>query len=413
MSASVQEQLRQAYQLIRSGQKAAALQILAPLQGQDPENENVWWLTANALDDPAKQKIALQNVLFINPSHEQAQQMLAFLSPNTPSRQTQTAPVAKTSTQTMAPATKRGTQTMAKPAPKKTNGALVIGAILVLVLGLGGLIGALLLTQPDPAEQAAAEATIIVPTSIADLFTDTPTFTPSPTATATATRTPLPPTWTPIPSNTPLFIPTWTPYWEGTPLSTADPRQFGDHYFEGVGDGFTLDKFTRSGGRYLRFYEFPIKVWFGPYGGGLLNEPVWEAAVRNAVNEISQVVPMELVANEPEATLVVYLVDPESYELYSKCSAVETLGCAVILDLGDFGGGDVYHRIYGEAWLNIYEITNPYSVILHEMLHAVGLMVHSPNENDVMYPFENGVSRLTRRDLNTLRLLYANPSYAD
>lgn len=69
----------------------------------------------------------------------------------------------------------------------------------------------------------------------------------------------------------------------------------------------------------------------------------------------------------------------------------------------------------GEVWINRQMHGDKNVTLLHEVLHAMGVRVHSPFEPDVMYPVANFRNKagLTERDINTLLLLYANPSYAD
>ena len=47
------------------------------------------------------------------------------------------------------------------------------------------------------------------------------------------------------------------------------------------------------------------------------------------------------------------------------------------------------------------------STILHEIGHALGLTGHSENKNDVMYPLHTKPIKISRGDINTLKLLYA------
>lgn len=48
--------------------------------------------------------------------------------------------------------------------------------------------------------------------------------------------------------------------------------------------------------------------------------------------------------------------------------------------------------------------------VTHEMGHALGIMGHSSNTNDMMYPVAQGPRSITKRDINTLTLLYSmNP----
>jgi len=76
MSESVQEQLKQAYELIRAKKRKEAIALLLPILKTDENNANAWWLLANALDDPDDAREALQNVLRLRPDHDKAQQML-------------------------------------------------------------------------------------------------------------------------------------------------------------------------------------------------------------------------------------------------------------------------------------------------------------------------------------------------
>lgn len=75
----VQDQLRQAYDLIQQGKTDAALAIIEPIIRADRDNRDAWWLMANATTDPAQRRRALNEVLRLNsndPRAEQARLML-------------------------------------------------------------------------------------------------------------------------------------------------------------------------------------------------------------------------------------------------------------------------------------------------------------------------------------------------
>ena len=74
------EQLQQAYQLIKNGQKDRALEILDPIVAAEPDNADAWWLLANARSDVDFKREAAQQVLRLRPDHAKARLMLQRLS---------------------------------------------------------------------------------------------------------------------------------------------------------------------------------------------------------------------------------------------------------------------------------------------------------------------------------------------
>ncbi len=90
------EPLHEAYRLIREGNKEEARRLLVPFVRADPLNADAWWLLANALDDPGKQRRALEKVLELRPDDDRAHRMyervLAGAAPSTPAPQSQSLP---------------------------------------------------------------------------------------------------------------------------------------------------------------------------------------------------------------------------------------------------------------------------------------------------------------------------------
>jgi predicted Zn-dependent protease len=398
MADFIYEQLEEAYALIKKGDKEAALAIIRPICQKQPDNENAWWLASHALSDPDQIRAALGRVLYINPFHEQAQARLDKFN--------QHAPPAKSGDQRRSTANLPQVKT---PVATKTESSgllmvAVLGIVLVMVLVIGVFI---VLSNKDNSPTPAAQN---------QNTAQAPSNTRLP-----RTHTPLPPTWTPAASPTPYATrPTFTPVSYATRvLSTADPALFGDTYWEGNGDGRYMDRFMRSEGRYLRHFDFPVRL----YVYGAEQDPIWEAAIQNAIEQISVVVPIERVATEGEATMVVFIMPREEYERWVGCDKEATIGCASIKDLGDLAGGDRFHRVYSEIYVST-DATYPIRVMLHEFLHAMGLKVHSTDPADILFSGSSPddllyelvdweQTSLSQRDLNTLRRLYANPSYAD
>ena len=76
---TTRQQLQAAYQQLKSGEKAQAVAVLKPIVRADHDNADAWWLLANALEAPDKQRKALHRALELRPDHAKAEQMLADL----------------------------------------------------------------------------------------------------------------------------------------------------------------------------------------------------------------------------------------------------------------------------------------------------------------------------------------------
>ena len=64
----MEEQLNQAYEYIKAERNSEALALLEPLIRADRDNDDAWWLYANATDDEAAKRNALRNILRIGTS---------------------------------------------------------------------------------------------------------------------------------------------------------------------------------------------------------------------------------------------------------------------------------------------------------------------------------------------------------
>ena len=219
------EKLDNAVQLIKAGNRQAALPILKGIIQANPNDENAWlWLYA-CVEKVDEKKYCLQRALAINPDNQPARRALANLTDSAP-RPAQ--PVA--AEKELAP------QAAPKSNPNAKRGkrpwGIVLGVGLTLLLcAVGGfyLVGtgqaaalvASLSLLPTPSLTPS-----LTPTSIP---TETVTPSPSPTPSETATRRP---SATLIPAlETPTPHPTIPPFTPGNPTATPLGSEITDPNF--------------------------------------------------------------------------------------------------------------------------------------------------------------------------------------
>lgn len=430
--------LQQAYALIKQGEREQAVAILKRIIQLKPDEANAWWLLANAVTDPTQQRIALERTLKFNPNHAEAKAALQRIqAAATPARQSQfdmEAVRPSTGAYRVPIDDNKPSGTAAIPSAKTQQddggiGVYIgIGLIVVALLMGVGVFAFLAMDNDDNSSgDDPADVVVILPTVDETLTTLTPSPRPTqrPTLPQIPTQTPTVlvtlPTFTPRPT---LFRPpTRTPFApnnttsgeeitgisdgeqgnngnEATPPEEAMldiPPALGDDYWYGF-DG-SMNAFTQGGG-YYRFTEFPVLFYQGP-----VPDPGYQIFIEDALAQIGQVVPIQRTDDIDEARL--FLEFWPADELSSFCGAVVE-GCGAL-----FYDPELYQRTGEVEYYGIAVILNtttiPEVVILHELMHAVGVMVHSGSPNDIMYyRYTQGfVSlQLTERDLNTLRRLY-------
>ena len=84
MDPAIRETLRTAYHLIQAGDKDAARALIKPVLAVDRENIDAWWLAAHAASNTPDQRLALRQVLLLDPTHGPARKMLDTLHSQTP-----------------------------------------------------------------------------------------------------------------------------------------------------------------------------------------------------------------------------------------------------------------------------------------------------------------------------------------
>lgn len=345
-------QLRYAYQYIQSGQRSEAYLLLVPLCRQYPYNADVWWLLAHALNDLSQMQKSLRRVLAIDPFYPQAAERLAQVNQQITAQMVAIARPPEINPYYIPPSLRTGAAT---PAIRKhTNHGWTLTLIATTLMAALAIVCAALFTAFPTEVQQFSEAV----SEAIDNY---------------------------------------------GPVETPDPSQFGDTYWQGIGDGVTMD--TQSyNGRYLRFDEFPIKL----YVEGA-NDARWQNAVDAAIAEINAHVSIEETLDRSEADVVLQITSQSQVQqACSNYSRTRVVGCASIQqDFAILGGATVH----GEAYVST-DTNNPTGTTLHELLHAIGVAAHSDDPRDIMYFEETDyiVTKMSERDINTLNRLYASPS---
>src|SRR5436190_20044023 len=79
MSDNLAQQLYEGAVAVREGRHADAQGLLMQVIENDEQNELAWLWLSGAVEDPADQQVALENVLAINPENAAARQGLTWL----------------------------------------------------------------------------------------------------------------------------------------------------------------------------------------------------------------------------------------------------------------------------------------------------------------------------------------------
>ena len=144
----------------------------------------------------------------------------------------------------------------------------------------------------------------------------------------------------------------------------------------------------------------PIKVWIQP--------SKYDNAIRKAFDEWQTksygIVKFNYYSAQKDGRLKVYFVD--------------TLSCSEFKDA--LGCTSVYSYKGNKIWAAKIEILQRtesgqmctdrqlYTVMLHEIGHALGMYGHSKNKNDIMYERDSAYDvHLSQKDINTLKTLYS------
>lgn len=152
-----------------------------------------------------------------------------------------------------------------------------------------------------------------------------------------------------------------------------------------------------------RWIKTPIFVWVEhtDNNANLKNAfYTWQSALYPLIS-------FQMVNKKEDANIIVVFGNPPS-----KCSSNDAVGCTL-----------PYGYTRNPKWISKAEIyitrftrygdrlsdNDIYGILVHEIGHAIGLIGHSKNKSDVMYPSTDNYNlRPTRRDINTVKKIYAS-----
>ena len=79
MNQNIEIALKQAYDLIEAGNPDGAKALLRPILEIEKDNADVWWLYSHAVTDAETARLALNNVLRVDPNYPEARDLLSQL----------------------------------------------------------------------------------------------------------------------------------------------------------------------------------------------------------------------------------------------------------------------------------------------------------------------------------------------
>jgi hypothetical protein len=79
-TSDINQQLTHIHNLIQQDRVDEAINLLNPIIQQNPDSVDAWWLMANAVETPEDARYALNNVLRLDPNHQEASEMMIQLN---------------------------------------------------------------------------------------------------------------------------------------------------------------------------------------------------------------------------------------------------------------------------------------------------------------------------------------------
>jgi len=179
-------------------------------------------------------------------------------------------------------------------------------------------------------------------------------------------------------------------------------------YWDGAGDTPGME-YYRQGGAFLRFTELPVRVYLDRG-----TDATWQNALEHALQEINPVVPIAQTQQASQADILVEVLPRIRFDYRTPCYRLAHAdACSQMYPIGQ--PNSARFHLYSRIWIRKDALLAPQHLVLHELLHALGLLVHSPYPEDVMY--NGGVgsapTALSPRDQATLARLYSEPAVGE
>jgi predicted Zn-dependent protease len=182
--------------------------------------------------------------------------------------------------------------------------------------------------------------------------------------------------------------------------------QVPDTYWEGAGDTPSMNDYQQAGG-YLRFTEYPVRVYLE-----LGASDRWQLALTYALEQLAEVMPIIQTRQPSQADIFIDLVSANQLENRSPCDSFHQDACSQMIPIGEPTASNF--RLISRIWLVEENHLPAEHLLLHELLHALGLLVHSPYPEDVLYNQADAYPiSLSERDRATLIYLYTQPAIGE
>jgi Matrixin len=177
-----------------------------------------------------------------------------------------------------------------------------------------------------------------------------------------------------------------------------------------------------NGGRVFRYKTMPVKIYIEPTNSGFMPSclaacRIWETRSQGLVSFVQVLDPAEArikiewvhqgINPEPGSSAGAHTMMKWHYKTGPTLKSVVGLPVPTVgrkftvpAQIIEINLDPVTERVAEQQPILVRNVT------LHELGHALGLIGHSPARSDIMYKDTDEYSRISERDLNTLKRLY-------